>query len=211
MDKFLRILKPVKVYAKHESTSKILKELAPDELILFNREKRRNKENWMKIYLEKDKVGYIKKESDAFFRCTYATLNDEISTGFNYEFKSANTLTTDSIFHQIGTLNKQQSTVETIEIKTINDSDEKKTAQILLEYNADSINVIPLVFSKESEFYVTNDAEANKSMFIEVDNCLGKKGYLLKTTNYTNTEDKWVAPFAITVAIITVIGIFLAF
>ncbi|WFO17075.1 hypothetical protein M601_004865 [Cellulophaga baltica 4] len=68
-------------------------------------------------------------------------------------------------------------------------------AHLQLEYNADIIHVIPVVFTKESEFYVTNDAIANKSLFIEVDNRQGKKGYLLKTTNYTNTEDKWVAPF----------------
>ena len=76
MDKFLRILKPVKVYAKHEAKSKIIKELQPDELISFNREKRRNKENWMEIYLEKDTVGYLKKDSDAFFRCSFASLKN---------------------------------------------------------------------------------------------------------------------------------------
>ncbi|ADV50612.1 hypothetical protein Celal_3346 [Cellulophaga algicola DSM 14237] len=104
MDKFLRILKPVKVYAKHESKSRIIKELAPDELILFNREKRRNQQNWMEIYLEKDKVGYLKKDSDTFFRCSFASLNDEISTGFNYEFKSKHTPGLDTLFHQRGTL-----------------------------------------------------------------------------------------------------------
>ncbi|WP_024480529.1 hypothetical protein [Cellulophaga baltica] len=211
MDKFLRILKPVKVYAKHEAKSRIIKELQPDELISFNREKRRNKENWMEIYLEKDTVGYLKKDSDAFFRCSFASLNDEISSGFNYEYKTEDASKVDTLFHQIGTLNKEQHTVETIEVKTIDDSDEKKMAHLQLEYNADIIHVIPVVFTKESEFYVTNDAIANKSLFIEVDNRQGKKGYLLKTTNYTNTEDKWVAPFAITVAILTVIGIFMAF
>ncbi|WP_165749638.1 hypothetical protein [Cellulophaga sp. Z1A5H] len=190
MDKFLRILKPVKVYAKHESKSRIIKELAPDELILFNREKRRNQQNWMEIYLEKDKVGYLKKDSDTFFRCSFASLNDEISTGFNYEFKSKHTPELDTLFHQRGTLNKEQCTVATVEMKTVDDSDKKKTAQLELEYNADIITVIPLIFTKESEFYVTNDAETNNSLFIEVDNRLGKKGYLLKTTNYTYSEDK---------------------
>ncbi|WP_158977436.1 hypothetical protein [Cellulophaga sp. L1A9] len=211
MDKFLRILKPVKVYAKHESKSRIIKELVADELILFNREKRRNQQNWMEIYLEKDKVGYLKKDSDAFFRCSFASLNDEISSGFNYEYKTEDASKIATLFHQVGTLNKEQHTVETIEVKTIDDSDEKKIAQLQLEYNADIINVIPVVFTKESEFYVTNDAETNDSLFIQVDNRLGKKGYLLKTTNYTNTEDKWVTPFAITVAILAVIGIFIAF
>ncbi|ADV50609.1 hypothetical protein Celal_3343 [Cellulophaga algicola DSM 14237] len=88
------------------------------------------------------------------------------------------------------TLNKEQCTVATVEMKTVDDSDKKKTAQLELEYNADIITVIPLIFTKESEFYVTNDAETNNSLFIEVDNRLGKKGYLLKTTNYTYSEDK---------------------
>ncbi len=211
MKRYLRILEPTVVYSKHELSAKTPETLKPGELISYNREKRRNGINWMEIYINGYKVAYIQKEARNFFICKHAILSDENASGFTYSFKTELKLPRHMLFLPEGHLDNTKHTIGQISMKSIEKASENKMIYITLEYPAELIDVEPVIFRKNEHFFVTENSYGSNEIFMEVDNMKGKKGFLLKKTNYTNLEDIWVTPVAIGVAILTVIGIFVAF
>jgi len=66
------------------------------------------------------------------------------------------------------------------------------------------------MLTKKEEFYVTNNVFGRKHVFIEIDNLKGKKGFILKKTNYTNSADAWMKPLTYTIMILVVLGLIIA-
>ncbi|WP_064966183.1 hypothetical protein [Tenacibaculum ovolyticum] len=209
MKNYLRILKPTKVYTSHELTSGHVKILDPDTIISFNREKRRNKVNWMEIYLEDKKVAYIKKEHDNFYKCEDSILDDISAKGFSLNYKTEEVLPFDSLFFLEGTLTKTEN-IGTVKLENIEDDEDGKSIYIYLEYDKNLLEITPIVLSKKEQFYVTNNIYGKNNIFIEIDNFKGKKGFILKKTNYTDKADSWVKPVSIITMIIVVGGLILA-
>ncbi|QKX06034.1 hypothetical protein HN014_14340 [Aquimarina sp. TRL1] len=212
--RYLKILQALPVYADHENNAKKILTLIPQELIPFNREKRRNGINWMEIYLENDKIGYIKKLPGAFYKCEQVSLDDESVKGFSYSYRTDNTeeqLPMDRLFFPQGYLNPDKEQIGTIKLECIEKAEENKMSYIDLEYPAALIDVEEIRFRKGDKFYITHKSDDKHDIFMEVDNFLGKQGFLLKKTNTSNLEDKWMYSISITIAILTVLGIFLGF
>lgn len=208
MERYLRILQPTKVYSKHSSISREIKILEPDTIISFNREKRRDKINWMEIYLDNKEVAYIKKDPLSFYKCEDVELNDDSTQGFNFTYKNEDNPPFGSIFFQEGTadlINKGNVKAECVE-----DSEKNKKHYISMDYDKDLVEVNPITLNKGEQFYVINNVYGKSNIFIEIDNFKGKKGFILKKTSYVNKEDKWIQPFSIVIMIVVIGGMILA-
>ena len=209
MKHYLKILKPTKVYTKHELFSSQMKTLEPDTIIPFNREKRRNKVNWMEIYLEDEKVAYIKKEYENFYRCENVTLDDDSVQGFSVTYKTNKKPSFDSLFFPVGTLTKTEN-IGIVKAESVKDAKEDKKIHIQAEYDENLIEVAPFVLTKKEQFYIVNNVYGKKNIFIEIDNFKDKKGFILKKTSYTNKGDVWMKPVIAILMIIVVGGLILA-
>ncbi|GAA4111749.1 hypothetical protein GCM10022393_09630 [Aquimarina addita] len=203
----MRVLKSIEVYANHEVSAKNINTLLPDQLIQYNREKRRNGEDWMEIFLENNKKAYIKKDTSAFSVCDKVILDDDSALGFGYSQKTEPQLSIDKLFFPQGYLTSSDHEIGTVEMKTVENFEEKKMISIHLEYLEEVVDVKRIFFVKEEEFYIIN----RFSPFIEVDNLKGKKGLLLDKTNSSSAYDKFIQNVAIIIAIVTVLAIFLGF
>ncbi len=210
-NRYLKILQEIPVHSDHEVSSPKIDTLQPNQIVPYNREKRRNRVNWMEIYLENDKVGYIKKEYKTFFKCDHVTLNDEKVVGFNYTQKITPLLGMTDLFFAQKPTNVEEDNIGEFLLESIEDSSEDKRTYITLYYRKDMVDVELIEFKKHYQFYIVNDTYDRNDIFIEVDNFHGKKGFLLKKTNYSNIADKWMSNLAIAIAILVVVGIFLAF
>lgn len=208
MKRYLRILKPTKVYKRHELFSSHIKTLEPDTIISFNREKRRNKLNWMEIYLEDKKVAYVKKDRENFYICDNVILDDDSALGFSVVYKTSEKPLSDSLFFPVGALiGKENKGI--IKAESIENVEEGKKIHVQVEYDKDLMQIDPLFLKKEEEFYIINNVLDEKNIFIEIDNLKGKKGFILKKTNYTNKEDLWIKPVITIIMIIVVVGLIL--
>ncbi|QCE39931.1 hypothetical protein [Psychroserpens sp. NJDZ02] len=208
MKRYLRILKPTKVYSRHELSSSHLTTLEPDTIISFNREKRRDKVNWMEIYIEDKKEAYIKKDHDNFYKCQNVILDDDSVQGFSVIYKTSKKPLFDSLFHQKDTLTEIEN-IGIIKAESIEDAKEGKKIDIQLAYNKDLIQVDPFVLKKKEHFYIINNVFGKKYIFIEIDNLKGKKGFILKKTNYTKKGDEWMKPVIVIIMILVVGGLIL--
>lgn len=204
---YLKTLQEIDVYPKHELTAIKIKTLPPETFVPYNREKRRNGSNWMEIYLENDKKAYIKREDNTFFKCEKVTLDDQSALGFKYTQKLTPPLPFKELFFPKGGSHHIESLVETVQLKSIEDSTENKMISLDLEYPTKLIETERVFFSKDEEFYITNKFLP----FIEVDNLKGKKGLLLEKTKTSSLYGKWMGYIAVSIAIIVVIAIFLGF
>ncbi len=210
-NRYLKILQEISVHSNHEISSPKIETLLPNQIIPYNREKRRNGINWMEIYLKNDKIAYIKKEHDTFYKCENVTLNDEKAIGFNYSQKTSPPIPMDKLFFPENHPDLTNNEVGKFKLESVEDTSENKIVHITLDYPKDLIDLEEIEFKKDHEFYVVNSTYNKNDIFIEVDNLKGKKGFLLKKTNYSNIADKWMSNLAITIAILVVVGIFLAF
>lgn len=216
MKNYLRITQPTEVYEKHELQSRIIKTLQPDTLVPYNREKRRDKINWMEIYLEDGSTAYIlKKKGDLFevanfFRCDFVKMTDQTARGFEITYKTEERPPIYELFFPEGTLNKDEVQVEKIRIETQPDSDKSKKIHITLEYNAGLIEAKTVEFTKGDQFYITYQTLNKNDIFMEVDDLSGKHGYLLKKTNTSKLEDLWIMPVAVIVMIAVVLGLIIS-
>lgn len=208
MERYLRILQPTKVYSKHSSIAREIKTLEPDTIISFNREKRRDKVNWMEIYLENKEVAYIKKNSVDFYKCEDVELDDDYSQGFNFTYKNEENPTFGSIFFQEGTTDIIN--IGNIKAECVEDSEKDKKHYVSLDYDKDLVEVNPISLNKGEQFYVINNVYGKSNIFIEIDNFKGKKGFILKKSSYVNKGDKWIQPFSIVIMIVVIGGLILA-
>lgn len=81
MLKKIKIHQAVSVYSNHDENSKTTIFLSEGQIVDFNREKRRNKVNWMEIYINNQKA-YIKKDLSKIFILKNAKLDDDSCSVF---------------------------------------------------------------------------------------------------------------------------------
>lgn len=216
--KYLKILKEINVYSRHDLTSRIVKKLEPQEIIQYNREKRRDGKNWMEIYLDNNKKGYIEKNTGTYFVCESVVLTGDSSRGFNYTQKTNPPLSigdlffpADQVFSSKSKLHETDYTIGKIEMKSVENFEENKVSFLSLEYAKELVEVKDVFFTKDEEFYITSASSA----FIEVDNfrpnTYNKKGLLLANTKYSNLYDQLMGYIAVGIAILVVVGIFIGF
>jgi hypothetical protein len=62
MAKYIHTLSPVTVYDNHSFQSQVVKKIPAGELVPYNREKLRDKINWIEIYLDNGQKGYVQKK-----------------------------------------------------------------------------------------------------------------------------------------------------
>lgn len=208
---YLKILKKIPVYANHEANAKIIRNLFPNQLIPFNREKRRNGTNWMEIYLNDNEIGYIKKKSNTFYQCEYVSLDDESAIGVSFISKTGTSLPMDRLFFPEGYLSLSRNNISKVKLESIKNAAENKMIGITLEYPKELIEVKTILFKKGEKFYITNKTEGKNDIFLEVNDLKNKQGFLLKKTNYSNLEDKIIINLSIAIVALIALGIFLAF
>lgn len=211
MKKYINILETIDVYDTHEPSSKIIKQLQPGELVTFTREKRRNGINWMEINLENEGLAYLKKEPRKIYICDYVYLSDEKAVGFGYRYKTEDQPPFNFLFLPIGSIDRNNHSVETITLRSQNDEENKKYVELKLEYPSDLVEVWEINFKKDDHFYVMKKTLDRNDVFIEVDDFKDSKGFILKKTNYNSQKDAWMGPVAIIASIGTIGAIIIAF
>ncbi|GEM_PF-1928987 len=209
MKRYLKILTPINVFQNHDLQSPIIDTFQPDQLIHYNREKRRDGKNWMEVYIGEDGIGYIPKERDTFFKCEFVKLNDQLAEGFHIDFKTEEFNSPYTIFHPAGTLGINEDK-EKITFKSVEDASEGKEIAAEVEFLTKHAMVEPIFFRKNEEFYVTHEIFGKNFIFKEVNDLNGRQGYILKKSNCSNREDAWVAPVGILIAIVVILGIIIA-
>jgi hypothetical protein len=157
MERYIKTLNTVQVYSNHSKNSQLVKTFPPDELISFNREKRREGINWLEIYLDGNEKGYVKYNKQDVFICKYAELNDDEAIGFDYTCSTIGNkkLLFSEIFEPVNI--HQEYTREThfenkkgrVEIKRVDDSERNKTETIILKYDKNFVSVIPFSMQKK--------------------------------------------------------------
>ena len=219
MQRYLKTLNTVKVYADHSQTSQIIKTYPQDEFIPFNREKLRNGINWIEIYLDNAKKGYLLKNKQDLFICKYAELRDDEALGFDYEYDTigGKKLSFSEIFdpvqvnEMITPENYFESKKARVEVKRTDNKEKNKTETIILKYDPNFVRVVTFTMQEKEMFYVTYDNSRGDDAFIKIDNLLGKKGYLLNSTFYTEPKDDWIGYVGTTAGILTVVAMMFSF
>jgi hypothetical protein len=216
MERYIKTLNSIPVYSNHSENSQVIKTLPADEFITYNREKRREGINWLEIYLVGNEKGYVKYNKQDVFICKYAELIDDEAIGFDYTSTTIGNkkLSFTEIFEPV--LINQGDDREThfenkrarIEVKRV---DGNKTKTITLKYDSNFVTVIPFSMQKKEMFYITYEDRRLNDVFIKVDNLVGKRGYLLHSTSYTESKDNWMSTIGTIAAIITVIAFILFF
>jgi hypothetical protein len=211
MPRYLKLLQPADVYIKHDLTSPKFKTLSADLVIPYTREKRREKINWMEIILPDGSLAYLRKYSDNLFLCERVALSDESSTGFGFTYKTPERPPMSNLFWPEGSFNEQATETGKIDVRRIEGGDNGKTMYVKLNYQADLIDVTPIRYEKNEEFYIIFNPLSRKDVFMEVDDLQGRRGFLLKKTGTSTREDQWLQPVAIIIMIVTIIAIILGF
>jgi len=209
--RYLKILKTSAVHSEHSKSSSIIETLIPQQMISYNREKRRDGINWMEIYLPGNKVGYIEKKSDSLFICSLVELADESVQGFGFTQKGNGSLPMNMLFGPTGHYSSQHQNVGRVKLESVENAAENKIIRGSLEYLPDQVDVEIFEFKKDEQFYLTYNTYDRKDLLVEVDNLKGKRGFILKKSNYAELGDKWMLYLAVVVGILTVIAIFLTF
>lgn len=215
MKKLIRTLEPVAIYAEHSLNSKKIRVTTKDEYLPYNRIKLREKIRWYEVVLDNEKLGYIKKDSEKVFKCSYVEMNDDQSYGFNYNLKEDTNLSFYEIFFPKRDMAIENSSanasIKSVEIKQIKDIEKNKMHYIDLYYDSNIVEVDKFFIEKKEKFHLTYEPEySSKSVFIEVNNFKGKKGFLLKKTSYTSVSDKWITYLGYVIMILCTVATFLA-
>ena len=206
MDNYLRVIHPIEVYNNWiggEFKSSVINTLQPNEIVHYNREIRRKGENWLEIYIENNKKAYIKVSRVHYELYLYVSLSDENSSGFSFDIIDKE-VPFGSIFTFLSNTQKPTTTSNFVELKRMFDD---KQQVIYLGYNPDIVSVEPIKFLKNQTFFVIPHKYKSDSPFIEVDNFKGKKGLLLKTTNYMVKSETWIFNLSIFLGVSAVISI----
>ena len=199
MSKYIRTLQPVEIFRDHTSDSKILKTLDADQLIRYNREKRRNGINWMEVYVDSVTKGYLKKDKSKIFLCKHAVLEDEEAVGINYTSKNGQPL---SFFDAFTTGPGALSAPTTIEINRLKDKEKGDIEYLKLGYDPNIVDVKFFRLKKKYKFYVTYKDESDKKL-IQINTLDGAHGYILPKTDYTETKDLWMKYLLYVIVIIS--------
>jgi hypothetical protein len=206
MDNYLKILKPTTVYS-HWTGSNIIKTINYNEIIRYNREKRRKGTNWIEIYLENNQKGYINVSDINYILFQYVKLSDDASIGFSYTAANKHQ-SFDSLFHFLSNGKKPEVNSGVVLLKRVF-SDMKEL--LYLGYDENLVEVKPIKFFKDEFFYVLPPSKYNPSQFLEIDNFKGKKGLLLQSTIFSSSGNQLIFQISVTLAILTVISIFIFF
>jgi len=205
--RYINILSEIEVFAKHELSSSVIKTLKVGELISYNREKRRKGINWMEVYLDDNRKGYIKKDLSKIFICEKVILSADNATGFNFEHKSKTLLPIDQLFFQKGHFKSSDSPVGNIDLRSVNDVEKGDIVSLNLEYLKDVVDVKGFRFIEGQDFHILYKSP----IFIEINDFKGKKGFLLSKTETTDPFSKGLGYLAIVIVVLTVIALFAAF
>ena len=217
MEQYIRIINPVSVYEHHSENSPVIRQLPADEIVAFNREKRREGINWMEILPESGGKAYIKKNKQDLFICKYAELNDDEAHGFHYELKENRPHQLLDIFRPVlvneltDNLTPLPPDKARVEVKRVEDAEKNKAEYITLEYDPGAVTVIPFTLTKNDRFFITRNDVLTKEPFMETNDFGGRKGLLLGKTGYSEVKDKWMEYLAVAIAIITVAAIIIGF
>ncbi|MDR2238339.1 MAG: hypothetical protein LBE92_19615 [Chryseobacterium sp.] len=189
----IKINQTVSVFSASDESSKTATFLYRNNIVEFNREKRRNGINWMEIYLQ-GKKSYIKKDFSKMYILKKAKLIDDACTVVFFESKTAEDYDFHDVFtpHQLEDMNQ-----ESVQMKRIYDQAQKEV-YVNLYYNKSTVDVSKRIFASGEEIVITSE----KGMFLEV--LYGKKlGYILSDVTYYETRNWWI----IIVAAVVVLGI----
>ena len=216
MSKLIRTLQPTPIYTEHSLNSRKIRDTTVDEYIPYKRIKLREKVRWYEVKLDNEKLGYIKKDNTAVFKCSYVALEDDESHGFSYNLKTDKTLDFNAIFFPKRDLvpvddDSDNTTVKNVEVKQIKDLEKNKARYIDLYYNKNTVEVERFFFKKKEKFHLTYEPDySSKEVLIEVNNFKDKKGYLLKKTNHGLVSDKWMTYLSYVIITICTVVTFLA-
>ncbi len=216
---YIRTLSPVSVYANHSVNASILKTTVKDEYIPYKRIKLREGIRWFEVILPDNKLGYVKKDKDAVFKCKYAELEDDEAYGFNYILKTDEDLSFYDLFKPYDVSKKGETTEDTepvnahlkiVEVKRVKDKEKNKFEYIQLQYDSSIVEVNPVVLKKKQVLHITYEPEVlSKEPFIEVSNFKEKHGYFLKKSSFGLMKDKWMTYLSYIIIILTTIATFL--
>lgn len=212
MNNYIKALNTLDVYQYHSQLAPVIKQIAAGDLIEYNREKRREDTNWMEIYLENGDYGYIRKDKQEMYICKHVDLSDEEATGFDYVIKDKNLAFSD-VFKPVSLLKQEEVAEgkERIIVSRLIDKEKNKKEYLLLDYDPELADVTTFTLDKNENFFITEEGGKLKGSFLEINNMIDKKGFILHNTSYTLLKDKWMLPLIILVMIGTVIAIVAAF
>lgn len=192
--RYLRVLESIDVYREHEVNSWIIGTLEVNQIIRFNREKRRNKKNWIEIYYKDNIIAYIPKKENSFYKCKRVKLKDEITEGCSINYKREDIKSPYELFQPLsGVLSDIKAKIT---FHVIENREENIMRVQEMEYRKEDADVKPLIFRKGEKFYITYEINGEEFMFSEVDNFKGKKGVILKAKK----EDTWILPLFVVIA-----------
>lgn len=193
MPKHIKIHRIVSIYSNHDENAKTQDFLNEGQIVVFNREKRRNGINWMEVYHHGKKV-YIKKDFSKMYILRKTKLIDNSCTVIFYEPKDGGKYEFEDIFtpHQLDGMNQ-----ESIKMKRIYDEAQREK-NITLYYNTTIVDVSKRIFARGEEVIITSE----RGFFLEV--LYGKKfGYILSDVAYYEARNWWV----ILVAVLVLLGV----
>lgn len=216
MKKLIRTLQPVTIFSEHSPRASTIRQTTKDEYLPYTRIKLREKTRWFEVQLDNGRLGYIKKDREHVFKCSYVQLDDDEAHGFDYTLKENNELGFYEVFFsnidalQNTNFPEYKSTKE-VQLRRIKDLEKNKMHYVDLVYDPSVAEVQPISLKKKEKFYLTYEPEVlSKEIFIQIDNFNGKKGYLLKKTSYDLMSDKWMTYLSYVILTVCTIATFLA-
>lgn len=198
MLKKIKIHQAVSVYSNHDESSKTTNFLSEGQIVDFNREKRRNKINWMEIYINGQKA-YIKKDLSKIFVLKNVKLDDDSCSVLFFEPKKDGYPEFENIFFPF---QNEGNSLEEIQIRRVYEGGNKEKF-VRLFYDNEVADVHKRILAKKDKITIS----AEKGNFLEV--LYGQKtGYILSSVSYNEAKDWWIMPLSILIMIVVTIGIF---
>lgn len=203
--KHLKTLQEIPVYLEPHYRAKEIDQLKlqPNQIIPYNREKRRDEHDWIEIYLEDGRFAYIEKNKDTYVLLKRVLLKDTIAMGFSYTLKSGVILDDkEPLFFP----NKYKGfiTGDVQEVDLESGSKDNKLA-ITLQYDQNKVEVERFYFERGDAFYVIDENPSLGNIFVEVDNFEGIRGFIFKNTTVEEESDRTATVLAILITIVLVI------
>ncbi len=212
MANYIRILEHVEVYANHTEDSFTSKTLKKNEIVEYNREKRRNKINWIEFYSEDGQVAYLKKDKSKIFICEALEVNDTEIQGFRFTSKTAQNYTFAEVFTPIQEderneiLKQHDGNIGIVEMKRITSDEVEITEKIDFKYDKTKVDLKMLNLYKEYDLLMIDPNYKTKNSIMEI-NVENENYFVLTNSSFSDPKNKWLLSIAIFASFATLMGI----